>query len=255
MANKHKGHGSQHTESGSSDSKTKTQGGYLKRTHFFSKPRLIIFGVVFAAVGAFFLFEALAAGTTIVVNSGSWVCDRPLEEYGELPITIEHTIKNGSPQQNGAVRLMSGCTAQNSGGADGNIDLILHINGNGTTIGSANDGMALIGAHDIDVSGYVNCGAISGGAHQDGVQMNTAFRINFIDFTSADWGTQVATCFGAGGIWYVSQLNDIPNLLQDVVCIRCKLVGTKAGGGANGTAFGHYGSLRSGGPGPRFSAH
>ena len=58
MANKHKGHGSQHTESGSSDSKTKTQGGYLKRTHFFSKPRLIIFGVVFAAVGAFFLVLA-----------------------------------------------------------------------------------------------------------------------------------------------------------------------------------------------------
>ena len=150
---------------------------------------------------------------------------------------------------------MDGCTAQNSGGADGNIDLILHINGNGTTVGSANDGMALIGAHDIDVTGYVNCGAISGGAHQDGVQMNSAFRINFIDFTSGDWGTQVATCFGAGGIWYVSQLNDIPNLLQDVVCIRCKLVGTKAGGGANGTAFGHYGSLRSGARDSCFSAN
>jgi hypothetical protein len=198
-----------------------------------------------------------SGGTTITVTSDSWVCDQPLESYATngMPLTVEHTIQNGSAQQNGAVRLMDGCTAQASGGRDGSIDLILHINGNGTTIGSSNDGMAIIGAHDIDITGYVNCGAIAGGAHQDGVQMNRGFRLNFINFTSGDWNSQTATCHGAGGIWYVSQLDDIPNLLQDVICIGCKMVGTKAGGGAAGTAFNHVGSLRSGARNSCFSAN
>jgi Ca2+-binding RTX toxin-like protein len=196
-----------------------------------------------------------SGGTKITIN-GQWVCDQPLSQYGALPIVVDVTLSNSASLQlrrPGAVRLEESCTA---GGRDGEIDLYLRINGNGENIGSHSDGLILVGAHDMDIGGYVNCGRVRNGAHQDGVQMNSAFRLNFIGFTSGDWDNQRATCHGAGGVWYVSQLDDVPNLLQDVVCFRCKFVGTNPnGGGAAGRAFGHYGSLRSGARDSCFAAN
>jgi hypothetical protein len=194
-------------------------------------------------------------GTTIVVN-GQWVCDRPLQQYGALPIRVTATLSNDaslSLARPGAVRLEDGCTA---GGRDMVPDLILDIRGNGDNVGSHADGLILIGAHDMDIGGHVECGRVRNGAHQDGVQMNRAFRLNFVGFTSGDWANQSATCHGAGGVWYTSQLTDIPNLLQDVVCYRCKFVGSNPnGGGPAGRAWGNYGSLRSGARDSCFAAN
>jgi hypothetical protein len=195
------------------------------------------------------------SGTTIVVN-GQWICDRPLQQYGPLPIRVTSTLSNDASlnlNRQGGVRLEENCTA---GGRDMVPDLILDIRGNGDTVGSHADGLVLIGAHDMDIGGHVECGRVRDGAHQDGVQMNRAFRLNFIGFTSGNWATQTATCHGAGGVWYTSQLTDIPNLLQDVVCYRCKFVGSNPnGGGVAGRAWGNYGSLRSGARDSCFSAN
>jgi hypothetical protein len=179
-----------------------------------------------------------------------------LSQYGPLPIVVDVTLSNSASLQlrrPGAVRLEEDCTA---GGRDNVVDLYLRINGNGENVGSHSDGLILVGAHDMDIGGSVNCGHVRNNAHQDGVQMNSAFRLNFIGFTSGDWENQRATCHGAGGVWYVSQLDDVPNLLQDVVCFRCKFVGTNPnGGGVAGRAFGHYGSLRSGARDSCFAAN
>jgi hypothetical protein len=154
---------------------------------------------------------------------------------------------------NGAVRLLSGCTGDGTSATD----LILHINGNGNDVGSANDGLALVGAHDLEIEGYVNCGRPQGGAHQDGVQMNRAHRITFRGFTSGNvlasqpqnW---VPTCHGAGGVFYVSELNDNDANLTNVVCESCRMAGSTSG--SAGTALSIYGSTDSGARNSIFAA-
>ena len=188
----------------------------------------------------------------------TWVCNQPVANYATngLPLTVEHTISNSasaSSGDNGAVRLLDGCTGDGTTATD----LILHINGNGNDVGSANDGMVLVGAHDLQIEGYVNCGRPQGGAHQDGVQMNYAHRITFRNFTSGNVGSSnpqnwVPTCHGAGGIFYVSQLTDNDSLLTDVVCEGCKMVGSTYGN--VGTGLSIYGSTDSGARNSTFAA-
>lgn len=167
---------------------------------------------------------AAEPGTTITTNA-RWTCDRPLSEYGPLPILVVSNFPASNTSGNGAVRLHAACTGD---GTDAT-DLILHVNGDGAENGSSNDGIVLVGAHDIEIEGHVDCGRPSGGAHQDGVQMNAAHRITFRGFTSGDWDAKTATCHGAGGVFYVSELNDNPVNLTDVVCDGCRMVGSTTG--------------------------
>ncbi|HSK15170.1 MAG TPA: hypothetical protein VK915_03285 [Gaiellaceae bacterium] len=193
-------------------------------------------------------------GTTLTITDQRWICDRPLAEYGPLPITVEHRMSNAVSRNlpNGAVRLESRCTGD---GNPATTDLVLHIHGNGDDQGSATDGLVLVGAHDIEIEGFVNCGLPGGGAHQDGIQMNAAYRLTFRGFQSGNWTAQTATCHGAGGIFYVSELNDNPANLQDVLCEGCRMVGSTQGPTRAGAALSIYGSTRSGARNSCFSAN
>ncbi len=165
-------------------------------------------------------------GTVITVTNARWDCDKPLSEYGALPILVEQTWNNdlAASSVGDGVWLEPGCVGD---GDPVTIDLILHINGNGTTIGPSDDGMTVKqGARDLDITGYVNCGRLQNGAHQDGVQINGGTRIRFYDFRSGDAVDRAYTCWGAGGGFYPSATNGNPT---DVVCIRCVMVNANQG--------------------------
>jgi hypothetical protein len=192
------------------------------------------------------------------VTNQVWVCDQPVRELATngLPLIVEHTISNSASAnsgENGAVRLLDGC----SGDGTSATDLVLHINGNGNDLGTANDGLVLVRAHDLEIEGYVNCGRPQGGAHQDGVQMNYGHRITFRNFTSGNVSSPdpqnwEPTCHGAGGIFYVSQLNDNDSELTNVVCEGCKMAGSTYG--TVGTGLSIYGSTDSGARNSIFAA-
>lgn len=174
-------------------------------------------------------------GTVIALVNERFVCTGPLSNLGELPIILEQTVMNSSPAAThiqGLIDLRSGCAG------DGNpdtIDLIIHQYGNGSTIGAASDGLILrLGSHDLNITGFIDCGNITPGAHQDGLDLRGGRDITFEDFEIGDWDTQTPTCHGAGGLYYVSAFqnggptgNDDPNYLTNVLCIRCKMVGSK----------------------------
>jgi hypothetical protein len=164
--------------------------------------------------------------TVISVTNARWDCNRPLTDYGLLPILVEQTWDNdrAAASVGDGVWLEPGCVG------DGNpltIDLILHVNGNGTTVGPSDDAMTVKqGARDLDITGYINCGRAQNGAHQDGVQINGGTRVRFYDFRSGDSVERRFTCWGAGGGFYPSATNGLPT---DVVCVRCVFVNANQG--------------------------
>lgn len=171
-----------------------------------------------------------SGGETIVLNDARFVCDQNLSNYGELPLTLEMTAANASAaaqEQQGLVDIRSGCNAT---GHDG-IDLILHIYGNGSTVGPGWDAVVTRkGSFDLDVTGFADCGSIAPGAHQDGLDIRGGINLNFIDFRIGNWNAQTHTCHGAGGMFYPGgfQLSDEPDRrldqVIDVLCIRCVMV-------------------------------
>lgn len=164
--------------------------------------------------------------TVITVTNARWDCDRPLTDYGPLPVLVDQTWNNdvAASSVGDGVWLEAGCVG------DGNpltIDLILHVNGNGSTIGPSDDGMTVKqGARDLDITGSVDCGRLQNDAHQDGVQINGGTRVRFYDFRSGDAVNRQYTCWGAGGGFYPSATNGNPT---DVVCIRCVMVNANQG--------------------------
>jgi hypothetical protein len=164
--------------------------------------------------------------TVITVNNARWDCSQPLSEYGPLPVLVEQTWNNNAAASSvgDGVWIEPGCVG------DGNpltIDLILHVNGNGTTIGPSDDGITVKqGARDLDITGHVDCGRLQNGAHQDGVQINGGTRVRFYDFRSGDAVHRKYTCWGAGGGFYPSATNGNPT---DVVCVRCVMVNANQG--------------------------
>lgn len=54
---------------------------------------------VLAAVVCLALSAGSSARTTgtLIDTNQPWHCDRPLSQYGELPITVRQTIDNSSP--------------------------------------------------------------------------------------------------------------------------------------------------------------
>lgn len=186
------------------------------------------------------------APNQVINRVADWNCNSELN----WPIRVNTNIPNNAGGNvNGDVQLDAGCTAIAHGGNDGTCDLYLNINGNGGNLGSATDGMVLRGAHDIDVCGVtgetdLECGA--GQSHKDGVQENSGFRIGFWEFQSGNWQNKTTTCHGAGGMFYVSALNNNNGSLIDVVCHYCVMVGGLPGQpGGKGLTLGA--SIDSGG--------
>jgi hypothetical protein len=165
-------------------------------------------------------------GTVITVNNARWDCNKALSSYGSLPILVEQTWNNNAAAASvgDGVWLEPGCVGD---GNPATIDLILHVNGNGTTVGPSDDAVTVKqGARDVDVTGFINCGRAQNGAHQDGVQINGGTRVRFYDFRSGDAVNRRFTCWGAGGGFYPSSTNGLPT---DVVCIRCVFVNANQG--------------------------
>ena len=101
--------------------------------------------------------ENIEPGTTIRTGE-TWLCNRPLEDYGELPIVVKARIDNAAaqPESVEAVLLSGGCTGDGSK----TVDLRLAIEGDGEGVGPTSDAVRIkLGAHDIEIGGFANCGA------------------------------------------------------------------------------------------------
>lgn len=169
-------------------------------------------------------------GTTINVNSVQWRCDRPLAQYGALPIRV---IWNGRSSAD-AISISSNC----AGDGTPAVDLILNVNGNGADLGPGQDAVKVgsspgtVRPHDIEISGYAQCGSVSpSSAHQDVVQILSGERITFVDFSSGNVQQRTFTCRGAGGAFFpTSTAPGDPNRQpRDVVCVRCQFVTSNHG--------------------------
>lgn len=211
-------------------------------------------------------------------NDSRWNCTQPLDNYGPLPIIVNHIEPNAGTNPPGAIALgntprsypATGCTvpSQRVDGAlptcnfDQKADLFLQINGNRTTLGSNNDLVKTFGAHCIEIGdpdhsgGTWTAGQVSDGAHQDGHNCNYCRGLHYYGIEIGDWDAQVSGAHGAGGLWYMSSLRDEPEHHFDIVCYGCKMVGSShPGGGGIGTAFSHYGSDSSGAVDSCFAAN
>lgn len=212
-------------------------------------------------------------------NDSRWRCDRPLPQYGPLPIIVNHIQPNNDNNPPGAIGLgatpnsypATGCTVPSqrveTGGLpnctfDQKADMFLQINGNRTTLGSNNDLLKTYGAHCIEIGDPTHNGGtwvggqVTAGAHADGINCNYCRGLHFYGIEIGDWESLppvanvndgASGAHGAGGLWYASSLNDTPQDFYDIVCYGCKLVGSfHPGGGTAGTGFSSYGSDSSG---------
>ena len=168
--------------------------------------------------------EEETPGTTIRTGD-TWVCEGPLEDYGELPITVRSRMDNGvaRPRPAEAV-ILSGpdCTGD---GDPQTIDLVLEIEGNGAELGPASSAVKVkLGAHDIQISGFANCGAAADGVQQSAIHVMLGYRITFADFDVGDLETEEATCRGTWGTFVIEERSRKDPEPEDVVCVRCTLV-------------------------------
>lgn len=122
-------------------------------------------------------------GTTIVSSSG-WSCNRPLSQYGPLPIYVR--VNGGA---NG-VTLDAGCVGA---GTDA-IDLIVYVTGI-----SQDSFKTRVSPRDVNVTGRMDCGPRGPGAHQDTMQFQGSSDIKIVNAVSGEWEAGTATCQNAGG--------------------------------------------------------
>jgi len=154
---------------------------------------------------------------------------------GRLPLLVKINFTTYRAIDPGVVEIRRGCRGD---GNNRTIDLILEIDGNGRTQGGTSDAIKVReNPHDIQITGYANCGPEGLGpdgrpdtnddSHQDGAQIQGGTRIEFIDFTWGDWAARRATCQGAAGTFVPGSVNSWP--VRYMACIRCKSVSCNHG--------------------------
>ena len=147
--------------------------------------------------------ESCPAGTNIEVTNQTWSCNRPLSQYGPLPIKV--TVRaTTSYDAAGAITLDSGCQGDSNSDT---VDLIGIIEGDGArgTRGVGQDAFKTRQSpQNVQVTGRFECGPQAPNAHQDMVQFQGGTNITLVNVTSGNWNTGRATCQGAGGIIYTN---------------------------------------------------
>jgi hypothetical protein len=170
-------------------------------------------------------------GAEIVITDSQWRCREPLadlarEAGGTLPLKVTARFTTYVETSGPVIDLREGCTGD---GTDA-IDLIVDVQGDGRTRGGVNDGMSVkLDAHDIDVTGHIDCGPRVSGSHQDGIQAQGARNITFVDLEIGDWDEQRSTCTGASGGIDIS-LGGIAGVVPTGhACIRCRVIACRRG--------------------------
>jgi hypothetical protein len=168
--------------------------------------------------------EEETPGTTIRTGD-TWVCNAPLEDYGELPITVKSRMDNDVAQPRPAEAvILSGpdCTGD---GDPRTIDLVLEIEGDGAEFGPTSSAVKVkLGAHDIQISGFANCGAAAAGVQQSAIHVMLGYRVTFADFHVGDVEAEQPTCHGTWGTLIIEERSKEDPEPEDVVCVRCTLV-------------------------------
>jgi hypothetical protein len=170
--------------------------------------------------------EGATPGTTIRTDE-NWVCNRPLDAYGDLPIILKSRIVDQARPLEAVTLSGPGCTG------DGNpetIDLVLEIEGDGGMIGPTSDAVRVkLGAHDIQIEGYADCGEASPGVRQNGVHVMLGYRITFVGLRIGDPDAGEWTCDGASGAFAVEERSEDDPEPEDVVCDGCALASASRG--------------------------
>ncbi|MGH3037171.1 MAG: SRPBCC family protein, partial [Gaiellaceae bacterium] len=170
--------------------------------------------------------EEATPGTTIRTTE-SWECDRPLEQYGDLPIIVKSRIDHQA-QPIEAVTL-SGPDCAGDGDPE-TIDLVLEIQGDGIDVGPRTDAVRVkLGAHDIEIEGYADCAAAPDGVRQNGIHVMLGYRITFVGFRIGDPDAGEWTCDGASGALAIEERSEDDPEPEDVVCVGCEMVSSNRG--------------------------
>ena len=161
---------------------------------------------------------AQVAGATMARSNRGFSCKRPLDEIardlgGTLPLLVRIRFTRYVAIDPGVIQIRRGCRGD---GDPNTIDLILGVSGNGRTVGGTSDAIKIReDPHDIQITGYANCGPQGVGRdrrpdtrddpHQDGAQIQGGRNIHFIDFTWGKWAKRRSTCQGAAGTFVPGQ--------------------------------------------------
>lgn len=172
--------------------------------------------------------EEATPGTTIRTTE-NWECDRALESYGKLPIIVKSRIDNTVLQAPLEAVTLSGPDCAGDRNPD-TIDLVLEIEGDGNGVGPTADAVKVkLGAHDIEIGGFANCGAPPSGVQQNGIHVMLGYRITFVDFRVGDLEEGRWTCEGAGGALSIEERSEDDPEPEDVVCVRCAIIAENRG--------------------------
>jgi hypothetical protein len=183
---------------------------------------------------------AQVAGAAIVRWNRGFTCSRPLDAIarargGTLPLIVRIRFTRFRAINPGVIEIRRGCRGD---GDSNSIDLILRVDGNGRTVGGTSDAIKIReDPHDIQITGYANCGPQGVGrdgrpdtrddSHQDGAQIQGGRNIHFIDFRWGNWAKRRSTCQGAAGTFVPGSVNSWP--VVNMACIRCRSVSCNHG--------------------------
>ena len=154
-----------------------------------------------------------ALGTELRFTNQQFHCDRPLSQYGPLPLKLVWNF-TGNPDfgDQGHLDFVSGC--RGDGNSD-TIDVIVISNADGLRFGAAGGAgkFRTAGPVDIQITGNFDCGPLGNSpAHQDTWQFHPDWapaRLDIVNGTSGNWAAGTSTCNGAGGAIFWSNDYDV----------------------------------------------
>ena len=154
-----------------------------------------------------------AYGTELRFTNQQFRCNRPLSDYGRLPLRLVWSF-TGNPDfgDQGHLDFVSGC--RGDGNSD-TVDVIVVSNADGMRFGAAGGAgkFRTAGPRDIQITGNFDCGPLGNSpAHQDTWQFHPDWapaRLDIVNGTSGNWAAGTSTCNGAGGAIFWSNDYDV----------------------------------------------